>query len=179
MTTFSDQDWTETEAQVVLQKVTVAVKLLESVCGIRDAVKKLKNHPIHNYTAFLSDLRWDDVISRRQLAYLILELKEYKEDFARSKNTWIKERTAIVVELFQQMIDGNLEIPKQSLDLLEEPYPYPEVVQVEIRTKKFNHIILNNTTCPNCSHIFQASEIKEFVEVGYRCPKCRQVIRLV
>jgi len=179
MTTFSDQDWTETEAQVVLQKVTVAVKLLESVCGIRDAVKKLKNHPIHNYTAFLSDLRWDDVISRRQLAYLILELKEYKEDFARSKNTWIKERTAIVVELFQQMIDGNLEIPKQALDLLEEPYPYPEVVQVEIRTKKFNHIILNNTTCPNCSHIFQASEIKEFVEVGYRCPKCRQVIRLV
>jgi hypothetical protein len=179
MTTFSDQDWTETEAQVVLQKLTVAVKLLESVCGIRDAVKKLKNHPIHDYTAFLSDLRWDDVISRRQLAYLILELKEYKEDFARSKNTWIKERTAIVVELFQQMIDGNLEIPKQALDLLEEPYPYPEVVQVEIRTKKFNHIILNNTTCPNCSHIFQASEIKEFVEVGYRCPKCRQVIRLV
>jgi predicted Zn-ribbon and HTH transcriptional regulator len=179
MTTFSDQDWTETEAQVVLQKLTVAVKLLESVCGIRDAVKKLKNHPIHDYTAFLSDLRWDDVISRRQLAYLILELKEYKEDFKRSKNTWIKERTAIVVELFQQMIDGNLEIPKQALDLLEEPYPYPEVVQVEIRTKKFNHIILNNTTCPNCSHIFQASEIKEFVEVGYRCPKCRQVIRLV
>jgi len=179
MTTFSDQDWTETEAQVVLQKVTVAVKLLESVCGIRDAVKKLKNHPIHNYTAFLSDLRWDDVISRRQLAYLILELKEYKEDFARSKNTWIKERTAIVVELFQQMIDGNLEIPKQALDLLEEPYPYPAVAQVEIRTKKFNHVILNNTTCPNCSHIFQASEIKEFVEVGYRCPKCRQVIRLV
>ena len=179
MTTFSDQDWTETEAQVVLQKVTVAVKLLESVCGIRDAVKKLKNHPIHDYTAFLSDLRCDDAISRRQLVYLILELKEYKEDFARSKNTWIKERTAIVVELFQQMIDGNLEIPKQALDLLEEPYPYPEVVQVEIRTKKFNHVILNNTTCPNCSHIFQASEIKEFVEVGYRCPKCRQVIRLV
>ena len=179
MTTFSEQDWIQTEAQVVLQKVIVAVKLLESVCGIRGAVKKLKNHPIHDYTAFLSDLRWDDVISRRQLAYLILELKEYKEDFKRSKNTWIKERTAIVVELFQQMIDGNLEIPKQALDLLEEPYPFPHVAQVEIRTKKFNHAILNDTTCPNCSRIFQGSEIKQFVEVGYRCPKCRQVIRLV
>jgi hypothetical protein len=66
MITFSDQDWTETEAQVVLQKVTVAVKLLESVCGIRDAVKKLKNHPIHDYTVFLSDLRWEDVISALQ-----------------------------------------------------------------------------------------------------------------
>lgn len=178
MTTFSEQDWTETEAQVVLQKLTVAVKLLESVYGIKDAVKKLKNHPIHEYTVFLSDLRWDDVISRRQLAYLILELKDYKEDFKRSKNTWIKERTAMVVELFQQMIDGNLEIPRKALELLEEPYPYPVVVQVEIKTKKFNHAVLTNTTCPNCNHNFQASEIKEYVEVGYRCPQCRQSICL-
>ena len=126
----------------------------------------------------MSDLRWDDVISRRRLAYLILELKEYKEDFKRSKNTWVKQRTAIVVELFQQMIDGDLEIPKQALELLEEPYPFPEAVQVEIKTKKFNHAVLTNTTCPNCRHNFQASEIKEYVEVGYRCPQCRQSIRL-
>ena len=178
MTTMSDPDFTEVEIQAVLQKLAVAVKLLESVCGIRDAVKKLKNHPIHDYTVFLSDLRWDDVISKRQLAYLILELKEYKEDFKRSKNTWIKERTAIVVELFQQMIDGNLEIPRKALELLEEPYPYPVVVQVEIKTKKFNHAVLTDTTCPNCSHNFQSNEIKEYVEVGYRCPQCRQSIRL-
>jgi ssDNA-binding Zn-finger/Zn-ribbon topoisomerase 1 len=107
-----------------------------------------------------------------------LELKEYKEDFKRSKNTWIKERTGMVVELFQQMIDGDLEIPKQALELLEEPYPFPEAVQVEIKTKKFNHAVLTNTTCPNCRHNFQASEIKEYVEVGYRCPQCRQSIRL-
>jgi len=178
MTTFSEQDWTETEAQVVLQKLTVAVKLLESVCSIKDAVKKLKNHPIHNYTLFLSDLMWDDVQSKRQLAYLIVELKEYKEDFKRSKNTWVKQRTAMAVDLFQQMIDGNFEIPKQALELLEEPYPYPEVIQVEIKTKKFNHTVLSITTCPNCNHIFQANEIKEYVEVGYRCPQCRQSIRL-
>ena len=178
MTTFSDQDWTETEAQVALQKLTVAVKLLESVCAIKDAVKKLKNHPIHHYTPFLSDLMWDDVLSKRQLAYLIVELKEYKEDFKRSKNTWVKQRTAMVVELFQQMIDGNLEIPKQALELLEEPYPFPKVAQVEIKTKRFNHAVLTNTTCPNCNHNFQASEIKEYVEVGYRCPQCRQSIRL-
>lgn len=178
MTTFSDQDWTETETQVALQKLTVAVKLLESVCAIKDAVKKLKNHPIHHYTPFLSDLMWDDVLSKRQLAYLIVELKEYKEDFKRSKNTWVKQRTAMVVVLFQQMIDGNLEIPTQALELLEEPYPIPEVAQVEIKTKKFNHDVLTNTTCPNCSHNFQSSEIKEYVEVGYRCPQCRQSIRL-
>ena len=178
MITLPDPDFTEEEIKAVLQKLTVAVKLLKSVCDIKDAVKKLKNHPIHHYTLFLSDLMWDDVLSKRQLAYLIVELKEYKEDFNRSKNTWVKQRTAMVVELFQEMIDGNLEIPKQALELLEEPYPFPKVAQVEIKTKKFNHAVLTNTTCPNCSHNFQASEIKEYVEVGYRCPQCRQSIRL-
>ena len=178
MTTLSDPDFTEVEIQAVMQKLAVAVKLLESVCAIKEAVKKLKNHPIHGYTLFLSDLIWDDVLSKRQLAYLIVELKEYKEDFKRSKNTWLRQRTAMVVELFQQMIDGDLEIPKQALELLEEPYPFPEAVQVEIKIKKFNHAVLTNTTCPNCSHNFKASEIKEYVEVGYRCPQCRQSIRL-
>ena len=178
MTTLSDPDFTKAEITAVQQKLALAVKLLEGVCAIKDAVKKLKNHPIHSYTLFLSDLMWDDVQSKRQLAYLIVELKEYKEDFKRSKNTWVKQRTAMVVELFQQMIDGDLEIPKQALELLEEPYPFPEAVQVEIKIKKFNHAVLTNTTCPNCSHNFKASEIKEYVEVGYRCPQCRQSIRL-
>ena len=178
MNTLPDPDFTEAEITAVQQKLALAVKLLEGVCATKDAVKKLKNHPIHSYTLFLSDLMWDDIQSKRQLAYLILELKEYKEDFKRSKNTWIKQRTAMVVELFQQMIDGDLEIPKQALELLEEPYPFPEAVQVEIKIKKFNHAVLTNTTCPNCSHNFKASEIKEYVEVGYRCPQCRQSIRL-
>jgi predicted Zn-ribbon and HTH transcriptional regulator len=178
MTTLPDPDFTAEEIQAVMQKIAVAVKLLKSVCAIKDHVKKLKNHPIHNYTPFLSDLMWDDVLSKRQLAYLIVELKEYKEDFKRSKNTWVKQRTAMAVDLFQQMIDSNFEIPKQALDLLEELYPYPEVIQIELKTKKFNHTVQTNTTCPNCNHHFQANEIQEYVEVGYRCPQCRQSIRL-
>ena len=79
MTTLSDPDFTEAEIKAVQQKLALAVKLLEGVCAIKDAVKKLKNHPIHSYTLFLSDLMWDDVQSKRQLAYLIVELKEYKE----------------------------------------------------------------------------------------------------
>ena len=178
MTTPTGQDFTAAQEQAAMQKMAVVVNLLETVCGVKDAVKKLKNHPIHHYTLFLSDLMWDDVLSKRQLAYLIVELKEYKEDFKRSKNTWVKQRTAMAVDLFQQVIDGNFEIPKQALELLEEPYPYPEVIQVEIKTKKFNHTVLDNTTCPNCNHHFQANEIQEYVEVGYRCPQCRQSIRL-
>jgi len=83
-----------------------------------------------------------------------------------------------VVDLMQEIINGNFEIPKLALDLLQESYPYPEAIEVEITTKKFSHVVLTYTKCPSCSHIFKASEINEHVEIGYRCPKCRQVIRL-
>jgi hypothetical protein len=55
MITLPDPDFTEEEIQAVLHKLAVAIKLLESVCAIKDVVKKLKNHPIHHYTLFLSD----------------------------------------------------------------------------------------------------------------------------
>ena len=172
------QEYSETEEQAAITKLAVAVKLLDCVCGVAGAVKKLKNHPIHGYTGFLSDLVIGTCISKRELEYLILEAKEYKEDFKRSRNTWVKQHTATVVDLLQEIINGNFEIPKPALDLLKEAYPYPEVIEVEIKTKKFNHAVLSDTKCPSCSRRFKASEIKEYVEIGYRCPECRQVIRL-
>ena len=178
MSTLPNQEYSEAEEQAAITKLAVAVKLLDSVCGVAGAVKKLKNHPIHGYTGFLSDLVIGTCISKRELEYLILEAKEYREDFKRSRNTWVKQRTATVVDLMQEIINGNYEIPKLALDLLEEAYPFPEVKEVEIKTKKFSHVVLSDTKCPSCSHLFKASEIKEFVEIGYRCPKCRQVIRL-
>jgi hypothetical protein len=178
MSTPVTHDYTEAEEQAAITKLAVAVKLLDCVCGVAGAVKRLKNHPIHGYTGFLSDHVIGTLISRRELEYLILEAREYKEDFKRSRNTWVKQRTATVVDLMQEIINGNFEIPKQALDLLQESYPYPEVIEVEIKTKKFIHVVLTVTTCPSCSHMFKASEIKEYVEIGYRCPKCRQVIRI-
>ena len=77
-----------------------------------------------------------------------------------------------------EIINGKFDIPKLALDQLQESYPYPEVIEVEIQTKKFSHVVLTDTKCPSCSHMFKASEIKEYVEIGYRCPMCRQVIRL-
>ena len=178
MSTPTTQDFTEAEEQAAITKLAVTVKLLDCVCGVAGAVKKLKNHPIHGYTGFLSDLVIGTCISKRELEYLILEAKEYREDFKRSRNTWVKQRTATVVDLMQEIINGNYEIPKLALDLLEEAYPFPEVKEVDIKTKKFSHVVLSDTKCPSCSHVFKASEIKEYVEIGYRCPECRQVIRL-
>ena len=178
MSAHTNHEFTDAEEQAAIRKLAVAVKLLDCVCGVAGAVKKLKNHPIHDYTGFLSDLVIGTLISRRELEYLILEANEYKEDFKRSRNSWVKERTATVVDLIQEIINGNFEIPKIALDLLQESYPYPEVIEVEIKTKKFSHVVLTDTKCPSCSHTFKASEIKEYVEIGYRCPKCRQIIRL-
>ena len=178
MSTPITHDYTEAEEQAAITKLAVAVKLLDCVCGVAGAVKRLKNHPIHEYTGFLSDHVIGTFTSRRELEYLILEAKEYKEDFKRSRNTWVKQRTATVVDLMQEIINGNFEIPKLALDLLQESYPYPEVIEVEIKTKKFSHVVLSDTKCPSCSHMFKASEIKEYVEIGFRCPKCRQVIRM-
>lgn len=179
MTLSPGQNFTDAEQQTAMQKMAMVVDLLESVCSVKDAVKKLKNHPIHDYTDFLFTWTASSCVSKGELKHLILELQEYKEDFKQSKNTWVKQRTAMVVELMQEMIDGNLAIPKRAYELLAEPYPYPEVVQVEIKTKKFHHTVATNTTCPSCQHHFKASEIVEHAEVGYRCPKCRQVIRLI
>ena len=93
------QEYSETEEQAAITKLAVAVKLLDCVCGVAGAVNKLKNHPIHGYTGFLSDLVIGTCISKRELDYLILEAKEYREDFKRSRNTWVKQRTATVVDI--------------------------------------------------------------------------------
>jgi hypothetical protein len=179
MTTPPGQDFTEAQEQAAMQKMAVVVNLLETVCGVKDAVKKLKNHPIHDYTDFLFTWTASSCVSKGELKHLILELQQYKEDFKQSKNTWVKQRTAMLVDLMQEMIDGNLAISKRAHELLAEPYPYPKVIQVEIKTKKFHHILATDTTCPSCQHHFKATEIVEHVEVGPRCPKCRQVIRVI
>ena len=101
------------------------------------------------------------------------------QGFTESEEQAAMQKMAVVVDLMQEMIDGKLAIPKRALELLAEPYPYPEVVQVEIKTKKFHHTVAADTTCPSCQHHFKASEIVEQVNVGYRCPKCRQVIRVI
>jgi predicted Zn-ribbon and HTH transcriptional regulator len=78
----------------------------------------------------------------------------------------------------QEIIDGNFYVKPTVFALIDEKYPIQEKVKVQITTKKFHHQVLKDTTCPSCSFVFHPIEIKEFVDIGYRCPKCRQVIRL-
>ncbi len=172
------ENYTEKEEQAAIAKLFVVVKVLECVCSASTSVKLLKNHTVHEFCEFLFSLASGSFISRGELKLLILEAHELNQDFIRSRNSWVKERTQLVVDLMQEIIDGNFDVEPRVFALIDEKYPKVEKVKLQISTKKFHHKVLKDTTCPSCSFIFSPNEIKDFLEIGYRCPKCRQVIRL-
>ena len=172
------ENYTDKEEQAAIAKLFVVVKVLECICSSSTSVKLLKNHTVHGYRDFLFSLASGSFISRGELKLLIREAHELNQDFLRSRNKWVKERTQSVVDLMQEIIDGNFDVKPRVLALIDEKYPKVEKVIVQITTKKFHHQVLNDTTCPSCSFVFSPIEIKEFLDIGYRCPKCRQVIRV-
>ena len=178
MTAREVENYTDQEEQAAIDKLFVVVKVLESICSASTSVKLLKNHTVHGYREFLFSLASGSFISRGELKLLIREAHELNQDFIRSRNSWVKERTQLVVDLMQEIIDGNFGVKPRVFALIDEKYPIQEKVKVQITTKKFHHQVLKDTTCPSCSFVFSPIEIKEFVEIGYRCPKCRQVIRI-
>lgn len=173
-----NQEFTDEEEQAAIAKLFVVVKVLECICNASTSVKLLKNHTVHGYHEFLFSLASGSFISRGELKLLIREAHELNQDFIRSRNSWVKERTQSVVDLMQEIIDGNFDVKPRVLALIDEKYPKVEKVKEQIPTKKFHHQVLKDTKCPICSYDFPPIEIKEFVEFGYRCPKCRQVIRV-
>jgi predicted Zn-ribbon and HTH transcriptional regulator len=174
-----NQEFTEKEEQAAIDKLFVIVKVLECICSASTSVKLLKNHTVHGYREFLFSLASGSFISRGELKLLIREAHELNQDFLRSRNKWVKERTQSVVDLMQEIIDGNFDVKPRVFTLIDEKYPKVEKVKVQISTKKFHHKVLNETKCPSCSFIFSPIEIKEFLEIGYRCPQCRQLIRTI
>jgi predicted Zn-ribbon and HTH transcriptional regulator len=172
------EDYTDKEEQAAIAKLFVVVKVLECVCSASTSVKLLKNHTVHEFREFLFSLASGSFISRGELKLLILEAHELNKDFIRSRNSWVKERTQLVVDLMKEIIDGDFEIKPRVFTLIDEKYPLQVKVKVQITTRKFHHQVLKDTKCPSCSFVFSPIEIKEFVEIGYRCPKCRQAIRL-
>jgi hypothetical protein len=174
-----NQEFTEKEEQAAITKLFVVVKVLECVCSAATSVKLLKNHTVHEFREFLFSLASGSFISKGELKLLILEAHELNDDFIRSRNSWVKERTQLVVDLMQEIIDGNFDVKPSVFAAVDEKYPIKEKVEVQVTTKKFHHQVCKDTKCPSCSYDFPPLEIKEFLEIGYRCPKCRQVIRLV
>jgi len=178
VTKSQNEQFTDKEEQAAIAKLFVVVKVLECICSASISVKQLKNHAVHEYHDFMFSLASGTLISRSELEFLILEAHELNQDFIRSRNSWLKERTQTVVDLMQEMIDGNFDVEPRVFALLDEKYIKVEKVNEQISNKKLHHQVLKDTVCPSCSYLFPSNEIKEYLEIGYRCPKCRQVIRV-
>ena len=109
--------YSKSEEAEVIRKLFYVVDVLLLICNQSNTVRKLKNHPIHDYTNFLNTLAIEGTITKREIEYQILEAIEYKTDFSNSTNQWIKSSTALVVCLLQEIIDGDYSLPLQSMKL--------------------------------------------------------------
>jgi len=157
-------------------KLEIILKLVESIASISNQVKKLKNYPFDTITIDIRSTIDFGFINERGIKHLMIGAAELNEYVKRSRNTWIKERASLVVELLEEMLEGNYTVSREVKKKLKEPYPLVEK-KVELVSKSFRVDISNDTKCPTCRYLFAPTEIKEYVALGYRCPKCRQAIR--
>ena len=116
------QEFTDEDEQAAIAKLFVVVDLLECIGVASSSVNKLKNHSVHGYKEFLFSLACGSSISRGELKILILEAHDLNKDFAKSRNLWIKERTQLVVDLMQEIIDGNFSVNPKVFALIDEKY---------------------------------------------------------
>jgi hypothetical protein len=171
-------EFTDEDERAAIAKLFVVIDLLNCICSASSSVSKLKHHSVHGYNEFLFSLACGSSISRGELKILIHEAHDLNKDFIKSRNLWVKERTQLVVDLIQEIIDGNFDVNSKVFALIDEKYLVKEKIKEQITIKKFHHQVVKETKCPTCSYAFQALEIIEFLEFGYRCPKCRQAIRM-
>ena len=159
-------------------KLEIILQLVESLESISNQVKKLKNYPFDSITENIRGTIDFEFINEKGIQYLMIGAAELNEYVKRSRNTWIKERASLVVELLEEMLEGNYTIAREVKKKLKEPYPLAEK-KVELVTKSFRVDVSTDTKCPTCSYLFAPNEIIEYTALGYRCPKCRQVIRKI
>lgn len=162
----------------VESKLEIILQLVESMASISNQIKKLKNYP---FDEILIDIRWAidlKFTNERGIKYLMNGAVELNEYVKRSRNTWIKERASLVVELLEEMLEGNYTIAREVKKKLKEPFPLVEK-KVELVIRSIQVDVSTDTKCPTCSYLFAPNEIIEYTALGYRCPKCRQVIRKI
>ena len=91
-------------------KIFEIVDILQELCDYLKSIRRHKNHSIHDYKDFILFMALRGNITEPELTYLIIEAKEIKEYFKRSKDIWIKDRTSNVADFMQKLID-DIKIP--------------------------------------------------------------------
>ena len=80
------------------------VSILEELGEARTSIKKLRNHPIHDFTDFLKRYTIEGFYTVIELELLQKDIEDVADDFKDSRNLWVKDKTATALRLMQSLI---------------------------------------------------------------------------
>ena len=80
------------------------VSILEELGEARTSIKKLRNHPIHEFTDFLKRYVIEGFYTVIELELLQKDIEDVADDFNKSRNLWVKEKTSTALRLMQSLI---------------------------------------------------------------------------
>ena len=80
------------------------VSILEELGEARTLIKKLRNHPIHDFTDFFKRYAIEGFFTVIELELLQKDIEDVADDFKNSRNLWVKDKTATALRLMQSLI---------------------------------------------------------------------------
>ena len=92
------------EEKLICNKLWEIVSILQELGEARTSIKKLRNHPIHDFTDFLKGFAFEGYVRVGELELLAKDIQEVADDFKHSKNAWVKERTSTALRLMKGLI---------------------------------------------------------------------------
>lgn len=92
------------EEKLICNKLWEIVSILQELGEARNTVKKLRNHPILDFTDFLKGFAFEGYVRVGQLEILAKDIQEVADDFKHSRNAWVKERTSTALRLMNEII---------------------------------------------------------------------------
>ena len=78
--------------QLIREKLFEIISILEELGEARTSIKKLRNHPIHDFTDFLKSYAIDGFYTVIELELLQKDIEDVADDFKNTRNLWIKEK---------------------------------------------------------------------------------------
>ena len=102
--------YSSNEELLICNKLYVVASILDELKHSRGKVRKLKNHPIHEFTIYLWEVVASKMIKVGELELLVKDIEELVVDFSRSKNFYIKERTSTALRVMNEIIYGDYNI---------------------------------------------------------------------
>ena len=92
------------DEQRIREKLFEIVSILEELGEARTSIKKLRNHPIHDFTDFFKIYVIEGFYTVIELELLQKDIEDVADDFKNSRNLWVKDKTATALKLMQSLI---------------------------------------------------------------------------